>query len=127
MDEIRLMNALEKISGANAKDCLVSDTLVSFLVNEKDVGRAIGKKASTVKALEENFRKRVEIIGFQENAEEMVKKALGIEFNGAKKTPEKIVIRLDSINKKKMMKKNAKFKRVKEFVKRNFGTELVIG
>lgn len=126
MDEIRLMNALEKISGANAKDCMVSENMVSFLVNEKEVGKAIGKKASNVKTLEEKLKKRVEIIGFQENPEELVKKALEIEFNGAKKDSGKMIVRLDSTNKRKLMKKNAKLKRVKEFVKRNCGLELLI-
>jgi NusA-like KH domain protein len=126
MDEIRLMNALEKISGANAKDCLISDGMVSFLVNEMDVGRAIGKKASNVRALEESVKRRIEIIGFQENPEEMVKKALEIETTGARKDSEKIVIRLDSMNKKKLLKKSAKLKRVREFIKRNFNLNLTV-
>jgi N utilization substance protein A len=126
MDEIRLMNALENISGANAKDCIVTENMISFLVNEREVGKAIGKKASNVKMLEEKLKKRIEIIGFQENPEEMVKKALEIDFAGAKKSPEKMVVRLDSINRRKLMKKNAKLRRVKEFVKRNYGFDLVI-
>ncbi|MCX6800918.1 MAG: NusA-like transcription termination signal-binding factor [Candidatus Diapherotrites archaeon] len=126
MDEIRLMNALEKISGANAKDCLVSDGMVSFLVNERDVGKAIGKKASNARALEESVKKRIEIIGFQENPEEMVKKALEIETIGARKDSEKIVIRLDSMNKRKLLKKSAKLKRVREFIKRNFNLNLTV-
>ncbi|MFA5357965.1 MAG: KH domain-containing protein [archaeon] len=126
MDEIRLMNALEKVSGANAKDCLVTENLVSFLVNEKEVGKAIGKKASNIKILEEKLKKRIEIIGFQENSDEMIKKALEIDFNGAKKDSEKMSVKLDSTNRRKLMKKTAKLRRVKEFVKRNCGFDLVI-
>jgi len=55
MDEIRYLNALSKLSGVNAKDCIIGEKNITFIVPEKDMGQAIGKNGSTI----EEIRKRI--------------------------------------------------------------------
>jgi NusA-like KH domain protein len=75
-EEIFYINAFNKISGVDAKDVIVHDNNIIFLVKGKDVGKAIGKSASNIKALRTRLKKNVEIFGHCEKFEEFVKKAL---------------------------------------------------
>ena len=126
MNEILLMNALEKVTGVTPKDCLIEGRLVSYFVNEKDVGRAIGKQAVNVKSLEQKLNKRIEIVAYSEKPEEVFAKALEVNFSGAKISGKKLIVNLDGANKSKAYKNNSRIKRVRELIERNFGLELVI-
>ncbi len=126
MDDLLLMSALEKVTGVSAKDCLVEGQLVSFLINEKDMGKAIGKKAINVKTLQEKLNKRIELLPYFEKAEDVFAKSLEIDYVTARKTADKIIVMLDAQNKAKAFKNNSRIKRVREIIQRNFGLELVI-
>ncbi len=126
MDDLLLMSALEKITGVTAKDCLVEGQLVSFLIHEKDMGKAIGKKAVNVKTLQERLNKRIELLPLCEKPEEVFAKSLEVDYATARKTNDKIIVMLDAQNKAKAFKNNSRIKRVKEIIKRNFNLELVI-
>ncbi len=126
MDEILLITALEKLSGVSAKDCLVEGQLVSFLVKDTDMGKAIGKKAANIKKFQEKLNKRVEFIPLHEKAEDVFAKALEIDYVTARKTNDKVIVMLDAQNKAKAYRNNPRIKRVKELIKRNYGLELVI-
>jgi len=126
LEEIRLMNALEKVSGVGAKDCLVDVTTISFLVWGKDVGRAIGKGAQNVKMLSERLGKKVEIIEYSKSAERFFKKALApmtIESVEAEKGSEgkTAVVRVSSDSRRKLMESKKRVSRAKELAKRNYG------
>ena len=41
---IRLMTLFENLTGVPVKDCLIEENVVYFLVNEENVGIAIGEK-----------------------------------------------------------------------------------
>ncbi len=120
------MNALSQISKVSAKDCIIEGNLITFLIKEEDVGKAIGKKATNVKALQEKLNKRVEIIGYQTEPEKIVSKALGIDVSSSKINGDKLVLSMDSINKRKAMASGAKLKRIKKLIKRNFEKELML-
>ncbi|VVB76309.1 NusA-like KH domain protein [uncultured archaeon] len=126
MDDILLMNALEKVTGVNAKDCLVDGQLVSFLVPADLVGKAIGKAAVNVKSLEQQLKKRIEIVAYSDKPEEVFAKALEVNYVTARKTNDKIIVLLDPASKAKAYKNNSRIKRVRELIQRNFGLELVI-
>lgn len=125
MDEIHLMNALSQIAKVSAKDCLVEDNLISYFVREEDVGKAIGKKAANVKFLQEKLKKRVEIIGYQEDPGRVVSRALGIEVLSVKENGEKLILVLDGTNKRKAMTSGGKMRRVKKLIQRNYGKEII--
>lgn len=72
-DQIQKLAIFESITKTNLKDFLEDDNELTFVINSKDLGRAIGKGASNVKALESKFKKRVLMIGFEPNYEEFAR------------------------------------------------------
>ncbi len=126
MDEILLINALETVSKVSAKDCIKNNDVISFLVNEKEVGKAIGKKAINVKELESKLKKRIEIIGFYKKPENIIKNTFEVEIKEVKKTGTKLIINLDQINKKKILNNTGRLKRVRELIERNYGMNLIL-
>ncbi|MFA6399257.1 MAG: KH domain-containing protein [archaeon] len=126
MDDILLMNALEKVTGVAAKDCLIEGQLVSYFVPEKEMGKAIGKAAINIKTLEQKLNKRVEIVAYCEKAEDVFAKALEVNYTGSKVNGGRLIVSIDGASKSKAFKNNARIKRVKELIKRNFGLDLVI-
>ena len=124
MDEILLINALARVANVNAKDCLVGDHIVSYLVKGSEVGKAIGKKAINVKELEKKLNKRIEIIGFETKPEEVIKKTFEIELGEIKQKKGRLTIGLDNTNKKKVLSNSSRLRRVKELMKRNYDLEV---
>jgi N utilization substance protein A len=126
MDNILLMNAMEKITGVSPKDCLVENNLVSFFVPEKLMGKAIGKKAVNIKLMEEKLNKRIELIPFSEKPEDSFAKSLEVNYLNTKRNNGKLIITLNQAGKGKAFKNNLRIKRIKEFIERNYGLELIV-
>lgn len=76
--EMRYISLFERITGANAKDCIVDEdeNRVIFVVKEGEVGMAIGKGGRNIKALERMTSKKHEIIEYSEEPEQFIKNAL---------------------------------------------------
>ena len=66
-DQIRLMAAFESITGILARDCIFDDRNAVFVVNERLVGKAVGRKGQNVKRLQELLGRRVEVIGYSDD------------------------------------------------------------
>ena len=121
-----MMNALSKVSGVDAKDCLEQNGMISFLVKGKEMGKAIGKKALNVNKLENSLKKKIEIIGYYEKPEEMVTKTFEIQAEEINQKKGKIIIKLDALNKKKLFSNSGRLRRIKELIKRNYELDLII-
>lgn len=126
MEDILLMNALEKVSGVSPKDCIAGESMVSFLVKEGDMGKAIGKAAGNIKALEGKIKKRVEIVAYRENPEDLVALALEVKVASSNKKNGRLFLSMDGTEKRKALSNISRLKRVREFVKRNYGLDLII-
>ncbi|MFW6110454.1 MAG: NusA-like transcription termination signal-binding factor [Thermoproteota archaeon] len=76
--EMRYISLFERITGANAKDCIVDEDLerVIFIVTKGQVGMAIGKGGRNIKALERMTSKKLEIIEYSEDPVQFIKNAL---------------------------------------------------
>ena len=61
------MAAFESLTNVLAKDCIIDDRAVVFVVNEKEVGKAVGKKGQNVRKLEQLLGKRVEVVGYSDD------------------------------------------------------------
>ncbi|PJA17856.1 MAG: NusA-like transcription termination signal-binding factor, partial [Candidatus Diapherotrites archaeon CG_4_10_14_0_2_um_filter_31_5] len=75
-EEILLINALQNFSGVTARDCIISTKNILFVVNEKDVGNAIGKKGEKINKLKQKLKKNIEIYGYTEKPENFIKNSL---------------------------------------------------
>lgn len=64
---IKLMNSFGAVTRAKLKDCINEDDKLIFIVEEGELGKAVGKKASNVKKLENYFKKKIKIVEFHED------------------------------------------------------------
>ena len=126
MEDISLINALNQVTGVSPKDCLVEGQLISYLIPDALMGKAIGKAATNVKMLEQKLNKRVEMVAYLEKPEDLFAKALEVEIVTARTSNGQVIVLLDAANKAKTYKNSSRLRRVRELIKRNFNLELVI-
>ncbi|MFH1240497.1 MAG: NusA-like transcription termination signal-binding factor [Candidatus Diapherotrites archaeon] len=124
-EEILYINALSNASNVTAKDCLIGEGVISFLVNGKDLGKAIGKNASTVKTLSQKLKKNVEIFGYFKEVKEFIKKAFhnvkidDIEIKENNESKE-VLLSVDFENKRKLFSNRKRMDRIKQILERNY-------
>ena len=66
------MSLFESITKAKLKDCIANDKL-TFIVQEGNAAKAIGKKGVNVRMLENVIKKKIRIIEFNNNAVDFIK------------------------------------------------------
>ena len=124
-EEILYINALSNASHVTAKDCLIEEGVISFLVNGKDLGKAIGKNALVVKNLSFKLKKNIEIFGYFKEVEEFIKKAFhnvkidGIEIKENDGSKE-VLLSVDFENKRKILSNRKRMNRIKKILERNY-------
>ena len=124
-EEILLMNALSNVSGVNARDCLIGNKIVSFVVKESEMGSAIGKNGATVNKLKKMLNKNIELVPYSKDPKKFLEESfngivfseIGLRENNGKKL---LLASVDSENRGKMMQNLGKMKRLKEIAKRNY-------
>jgi N utilization substance protein A len=119
-ENIRTIVMFQKITKVHARDVLVGDNCVYFLVDPKMMGLAIGKNGSNIKEIRKIVEKNVKIFGYSKVPEDfirnMVPKAKSIELASGS-----AVITVQPGDKTAVIGKNGEnIKAVKELVKRYF-------
>ena len=75
-DSVRYISIFESITGAIAKDCIVDDDTVIFVVKEGTMGLAIGKKGSNINKVKKILNKNIKLIEFSPNIEIFIRNIL---------------------------------------------------
>ncbi len=77
-NEMRYIALFESVSGASVKDCIIDDEQgrAIFIVNQGQVGVAIGRGGRNIHVLEKMTGKRHEIIEYSEDPVQFIKNAL---------------------------------------------------
>jgi N utilization substance protein A len=77
-DEMRYIALFESISGASVKDCIIDEEQgrAIFIVNQGQVGVAIGRGGRNIHTLENMTGKKHEIIEYSEDPAQFIKNAL---------------------------------------------------
>jgi len=60
------MSVFESLTGAKLKDCMI-DGSITFVVQENEMAKAIGKKGANIRKIESILKKKVKLIEFSEN------------------------------------------------------------
>jgi N utilization substance protein A len=60
---MKYMQVFESLTRAKLKDCIVSEYLI-FIVEENEIGKAIGKQGSNVRRIEGLLNKKLKIVEF---------------------------------------------------------------
>jgi NusA-like KH domain protein len=66
-EQIQKLAIFESITKTSLKDFFEDELEIMFIVNSKDLGKAIGKGASNIKLLERKFKKKILMMGFEQN------------------------------------------------------------
>jgi len=71
---IKLISLFESVTKANVKDCFFNDYgQLFFVVEQGEISKAIGIKASNVRKIESLIKKKFRIVEFNENVLEFIK------------------------------------------------------
>ncbi|MBL7206565.1 MAG: NusA-like transcription termination signal-binding factor [Candidatus Aenigmarchaeota archaeon] len=72
-DIINIISVFESVTGVHARDCILTENCIYFLVNNDKVGLAVGKSGQNVKKLNRSLRKNIKILGYLDTAEDFIK------------------------------------------------------
>lgn len=73
---MRFMSLFESVTGAKLKDCIMGNELVTFIVEENQIGKAIGKAGINVRKLERALNRKIKIVEFSSEILRFVQKAI---------------------------------------------------
>jgi len=98
-DEIRYIALFESLTGASARDCVIDEEndRIIFVVNEGDMGLAIGKEGSNIKKVKEAIGHRIEVVEYSDSLEQFVKNTLspaevnGVDVSGQDENEKKVI------------------------------------
>ncbi len=75
--DLKVMSLFEKIAGTKLKDYFTDENnLMTFVVEDNLVGKAIGKQASNVRKLEDMLKRKIKILGFNQDPKKFLKNLL---------------------------------------------------
>jgi N utilization substance protein A len=134
-EEIRYIGLFEQITKVRAKDCVtdeISNSLVTFVVDEDKMGLAIGREGRNMKILKKIIKKDVNLVAFSEDPLQLAKNALApavaekveiVEKNGKKV----IVVTMDYENRKLAIGKGGRrIRNAKKIVQRHHGIDDIV-
>lgn len=64
-DIMRVIALFEKVTRAGVKDCITDEEKVLFVVNEGEVGKAVGKGGANIRRLEDRLKRKIKIVEFK--------------------------------------------------------------
>lgn len=130
-EDIQFITLFESKTKAKVKDFLRYDNAVFFLVEEGDMGLAIGKRGVKVEKLRKAIDKQVIVFEYNPDSERFLKNMFyPIEVHGlevVRTSSEKTAVVQVSIEDKKRAvgSKGVKIKAIREFAQRHFDIESI--
>ena len=80
-DLMKLITLFESMSGAKVKDCIADDNII-FIIEENEMGKAIGKKGANIKRAEDLLKRKIKLVEFSQDILQFVKNMIyPIEVN----------------------------------------------
>jgi N utilization substance protein A len=70
---IRTIAAFEKMTKVHARDCLIMDDSIYFLVDPDKIGFAIGRNGSNIREVSKAFGKTVRLFAYHREPEDMLR------------------------------------------------------
>jgi len=66
---MKYIDIFGRITKANIKDCFFINDMLTFIVQENEIGKAIGKRGVSVKMVEKALNRKIKIVEFSPNLE----------------------------------------------------------
>ena len=73
---IKFISMFESLTNASVKDCFNQGDKLVFIVKENQIGKALGKRGSNIKRLENAFKKKLRIIEFNHDMLKFIKNVI---------------------------------------------------
>ena len=70
-DVLKYISLFESLTGAKVKDCILND-IVTFVIQENEMGKAIGKQGSNIKRVENTLKKKIKLFEFNPDVSQFV-------------------------------------------------------
>jgi N utilization substance protein A len=70
---IRTIAAFEEMTKVHARDCIIMDDSIYFLVDPDRIGFAIGRNGSNIREVSKTFGKTVRLFAYHNNPEDMIR------------------------------------------------------
>ena len=121
-DAMKYISMFESLTGAKLKDCIVNDA-ITFVVQENDMGKAIGKKGVNIKRMEGIFKKKIKLIEFNSNVAQFISNLINpIKAKEIREEDGIVSIYADDVKTKGMLigREKNKINSVNDIVKRYF-------
>ena len=74
-DLMKLMTLFESMTGAKVKDCISNEKII-FVIEENEMGKAIGKNGINIKRVEKVLKRNVKLIEFSNDPVQFVENML---------------------------------------------------
>ena len=86
---IQFMKLFESLTGAKLKDCFLDREKLVFLVDEGEIGKALGKGKENVTRIEKMMNRKIKIVEFNPNKLQFIANYLApLRITGIKENPE---------------------------------------
>jgi N utilization substance protein A len=72
-ENIRTIALFEKVTKVHAKDCIITENSVYFLVNKEKMGQAIGKNGANIKSLRRISGRNIKIFAYSPDLEKFIR------------------------------------------------------
>ena len=130
-DELALLNTLERSTGAKANDVFATNECVTFIVQQGDLGKAIGKQGANLEHLRRAFGNNVDLVEDAETLRAFLANIFrGVEFLSVEEKEDaasgrKIVfLKVNAEHRGKAIGRGGeKINRARALVKRKFGCD----
>ena len=124
-DSIRTIAAFEKMTKVHARDCLIMDDSIYFLVDPARIGVAIGKNGSNIKEVSRAFGKTVRLFAYHDSPQEMIK-AMVPTAKSVDMSKGNLSVSVPSNDRVAVIGKNGRnIKAIKELMNRHFSIKTV--
>jgi N utilization substance protein A len=134
-DEMRLMSLFQSITKVTARDCLDDQRYdrIIFVVNEGNMGLAIGRNGSNIKSLHNILKRNVELVEYFSDPSKFLKHVFNSKFINEIKLTEKAdgssqaIVLVDASKKGLVVGREGRnAERARLFAKRYFGISNVL-
>lgn len=71
-DSMKLITLFESMTGAKVRDCIADEKLI-FIVEENEMGKAIGRNGVNIKRMENALKKKIKLVEFSSDVLQFVR------------------------------------------------------
>ncbi len=121
-DIIKLITLFESMTGAKVKDCISDDKLI-FIIEENEMGKAIGKNGANIKRIEKVLKRKIKLAEFSNDVAQFIRNmTYPAEITEIKQEDGALIIQGKDVNSRAMLigRERQNLNNLAEIVRRYF-------